>query len=99
MIFVADIIRHAERVFDAEPGTIKGQAKHRSVARARFAVWHTARELTGQSYPQLGRFTGGRDHSTVRHGVLQCANLMERFPEYRASVVQLRAACLEDMGA
>jgi hypothetical protein len=32
-------------------------------------VWQIARKVTGMSFPQMGKLTGGRDHTTVLHGI------------------------------
>jgi len=34
----------------------------------RHAFFYWARRLTGKSYPQIGGFCGGRDHTTALHG-------------------------------
>ena len=36
---------------------------------ARRILWNLARELTGLSYPDIGRRTGGRDHTSVMHAL------------------------------
>lgn len=50
-----------------------GPTRPRALAHARqYAMWRMQRE-TGQSLPQIGRFLGGRDHTTVLYGVRQHA--------------------------
>jgi len=39
--------------------------KERRVARPRQIAMYLCRELTDLSYPQIGRYFGGRDHTTV----------------------------------
>lgn len=43
--------------------------RNRRVVAARHECFWMAHKHTSQSYPQIGRFFGGRDHSTVMHGV------------------------------
>lgn len=43
--------------------------RHIPTARARHIFFYVARKLTAASYPQIGRYCGDRDHSTVMHGV------------------------------
>ncbi|MCE7028459.1 helix-turn-helix domain-containing protein [Jiella avicenniae] len=45
-----------------------GRSKRLIIPRQAFYYW--AKRLTGNSYPQIGRFCGGRDHSTVLYGVV-----------------------------
>lgn len=46
-----------------------GTFEPRAIAHARqYAMWRMRQETT-QSLPQIGRFLGGRDHTTVLYGV------------------------------
>jgi chromosomal replication initiation ATPase DnaA len=45
-----------------------GQSRFAHIVHARQEAMHEMR-LMGMSYHQIGRFMGGRDHSTVWHGV------------------------------
>ncbi len=48
---------------------LKSQSRKHSLAIARhYAMWRMRQE-TRQSLPQIGAFLGGRDHTTVLHGV------------------------------
>jgi chromosomal replication initiation ATPase DnaA len=58
---VAD--RHGVTVDD-----IKSPLRIKRVVIARQEAYYLLREA-GYSFPQVGRFCGGRDHSTVVHGV------------------------------
>lgn len=62
----------SERVaarWDLTLDDLKGQSRKRFIARPRQeAMWHMYQ--TGRfSLPQIGQFLGGRDHSTILHGV------------------------------
>jgi len=37
---------------------------------------YLTKELTDHSYPEIGKFYGGKDHATVIHGVNKIKNLM-----------------------
>lgn len=41
-----------------------------------------ARELTGISYPRLGKKFGGRDHSTIHSAQARAHNLIDAIPAY-----------------
>lgn len=51
------------------PEQLKGPDRHRSVAHARQELMALLREQTDKSTTWIGRFLGGRDHTTVLHGV------------------------------
>jgi chromosomal replication initiator protein len=48
---------------------IKGDRRSKQVVQARHLVMYLARELTDESLPKIGERLGGRDHTTVMHGV------------------------------
>jgi len=43
--------------------------RHNTYMIPRHALWWLVRELTPLSYPQIGRYCGGRDHTTILNGV------------------------------
>ena len=42
---------------------------HADISKIRHEAMWKARKLSGLSYPLLGKLFGGRDHSTIVHGV------------------------------
>jgi chromosomal replication initiator protein len=62
----------------------------RWVARPRQIAMYLARELTFQSYPQIGRHLGNRDHTTIMYGVRTIADLVRKDREVAASVNAIR---------
>lgn len=66
----------AERL-GLKPSEIMGQSRRRELARARQATMFLCRVRLGLSYPELGRIFGGRDHSTVIHGIKKIQQLRQ----------------------
>lgn len=52
-----------------------GQSKRREFVMARQAAMLLCRNKLGLSYPELGRIFGGRDHSTIIHGIRKIQQL------------------------
>ena len=52
---------------------------------------YLAKELTPRSLPDIGRRIGGRDHTTVLHGVRKIDALIKRDPNLAAEVATIRA--------
>ena len=50
--------------------------RSRHVSRPRQIAMYLTKELTDHSYPEIGKFYGGKDHATVIHGVNKIKNLM-----------------------
>lgn len=49
-------------------GELRGDGRRRYIARPRQEFYALAYETGRFSYPQIGRWCGGRDHSTVIYG-------------------------------
>lgn len=69
---------------------MKSHSRSNEYVRARMVFYVIARDVTGTSYPGIGRACGGRDHSTVMHGI---ASLAERRAEFEP-VIQAALAIL-----
>jgi chromosomal replication initiation ATPase DnaA len=68
-------------------------AEHRSkdVVKTRQIAMYLAKELTPRSLPDIGRRIGGRDHTTVLHGVRKIAALIKSDPGLAAELATVRA--------
>ena len=64
-----DILRITANHFDLEPGKLKSKGRRRELVVARQVAMYLIRELTPHSYPEIGQFFSGRDHSTVMYAV------------------------------
>ncbi|WP_435979534.1 chromosomal replication initiator protein DnaA [Psychrobacter sp. DM4] len=73
-----------------------GRKRTRSIARPRQIAMSLARELTGDSYPDIGQSFGGRDHTTVMHACDKVAQLRSTDPafdkDYKSLSMMLQAA-------
>lgn len=66
---VTAIIEATARLHSLRPAEILGKSRSRGVTNARHIAMYLSRELTGLSFPELAREFGGKDQSTVQHGV------------------------------
>lgn len=64
----------------------------REVARPRQVAMYLCKALTPHSLPDLGRRFGGRDHTTIIHGVRKIGDLMARDAELARDVEALKRA-------
>lgn len=53
---------------------LTGHCRRAGVAWARFEVMWRARHETGASYELIGHVLGGRNHSTIMHGIERYEN-------------------------
>ena len=85
---LADILRASERKITVEEiqrkvaehynirlSDIIGPKRVRTYARPRQVAMYLAKQLTSRSLPEIGRRFGGRDHTTVIHGVRRIEEL------------------------
>lgn len=90
---VADIVAVAARMADLPPGAITGQSRETQLTRARQACYVVAYRC-GHSLSQVGRLMGGRDHSTIIHGLKAAAVYAERDPAYGEFIEKLESDVL-----
>jgi len=75
---------------------LTGPRRTKKIALARQQAMFLAREATEASLPQIGAALGGRDHTTVLHGLTKIAEQMEVDELLRQEIKQLRLKLFED---
>ena len=81
--------------FDVTPLDIVSQRRFGKIVFARHVAMYLARHETPLSSPTIGRNLGGRDHSTVLHGVAKIERMVNADPVLAATIQMLR----EDLSA
>ena len=61
---------------------LSGLRRNRDAAFARFCAFTVCRDVTMATLPEIGRAFGGRDHTTVMHGLKRADQLLEHSPEF-----------------
>lgn len=69
VVSVPSIIKTVSDAYGVSIEDIKGKSRARSISEARQVVMWMARQLTDESYENIGAELGGRDHSTVYYGI------------------------------
>ena len=81
-VITADLIIDATaKYYRIKISDILGKKRTRNIARPRQVAMSLTKELTNLSLPSIGDAFGGRDHTTVMHGVKAVAKLREEDPE------------------
>lgn len=88
-----EIINKCAELFDVHPRDLVSDARFGFLMPARFALYK-ALHLRGWAYARIGRWLGGRDHTTIIHGVNRATYMMERDPDYEQKVIQLATMSL-----
>jgi chromosomal replication initiation ATPase DnaA len=85
-ITVDQVKRRATEWYKLQPGDLESRSRKRDVVRPRQIATYVARQLTKQSFPQIARKFGPRDHSTILHGCQLVEELMTVDPAFAADV-------------
>lgn len=75
---VSKIIQATARHFEIDVSDILGQTRTKELVYPRQIVMYLARELLNNSYPQIGEALGGKDHTTIMHGVQKISQLKKK---------------------
>ena len=75
-ITVEEIQRKVSEHYNIRLSDIIGPKRVRTYARPRQVAMYLAKQMTSRSLPEIGRRFGGRDHTTVMHGVKRIEELM-----------------------
>lgn len=71
-----DIVRVVGEHFGVTLAELKGPSRRRQVVRARGLAVYLARQWTAESLESLGKFFGGRDHTTTLHACRSTERLL-----------------------
>ncbi len=77
-ITVEEIQRKVSDHYNIRLSDMIGPKRVRTFARPRQIAMYLAKQLTSRSLPEIGRRFGGRDHTTVMHGVRRIEELMQK---------------------
>ncbi|MBI6630724.1 chromosomal replication initiator protein DnaA [Pontibaca salina] len=91
-ITVEEIQRRVSDYYNIRLSDMIGPKRVRSFARPRQVAMYLAKQLTSRSLPEIGRRFGGRDHTTVMHGVRRIEELKQTDGQMADDVEMLRRA-------
>ena len=69
---------------------VRARTRKREVVQARQVAMYFSKEITKHSLKTIGLHFGGRDHSTVIHGIRSVEDQIETDPSFREMVVAVR---------
>ncbi|MGO4917557.1 chromosomal replication initiator protein DnaA [Pseudogemmobacter sp. W21_MBD1_M6] len=74
-VTIEEIQRRVSEHYNIRLSDMIGPKRVRTIARPRQVAMYLAKQLTSRSLPEIGRRFGGRDHTTVMHGVKRIEEL------------------------
>jgi chromosomal replication initiator protein len=84
------ILQAVARHYNVAETDLVGRSRRKEVAQARQMAMYLAREETSASLPKIGLALGGRDHTTVIHGVDKIATQIETDDALRRDAIAIR---------
>jgi hypothetical protein len=78
-LWLDDVARAVCGVYSVTKNDIKSPRRWRNSVEARQVFFWIARNFTSFSLPQIGAWCGGKDHSTVLHGIRKIDERMDRY--------------------
>lgn len=89
-ISIEEIQRRVAEHFNIRLSDLVGPKRVRSFARPRQVAMFLCKQLTSRSLPEIGRRFGGRDHTTVMHGVKRIEELRNKDGQVAEDLEMLR---------
>lgn len=74
-VSIEEIQRKVAEHYNIRLSDMVGPKRQRTVARPRQVAMYLAKTLTTRSLPEIGRRFGGRDHTTIMHGIRKIEEL------------------------
>lgn len=89
---IREIAMAVSKQFGVRLPVLRGPLRQRGVVVARDAAIYLAREISALSFVEIGRYFGGRDHTTVLHGYRKMQQLLSTDAALRQTVETVQKA-------
>ena len=87
---VEEIQRKVADHYNVRLSDMIGPKRARAIARPRQMAMYLSKQLTSRSLPEIGRRFGGRDHTTIMHGVRVIEDLQKTDHQIAEDLQMLR---------
>lgn len=91
-ITVEDIQKKVAEFYNIRMTDMTSSRRMIAIARPRQVAMYLSKKMTDMSLPKIGAKFGGRDHTTILHGVAKIEELIASDPSLRGDVAALHAA-------
>jgi len=91
-VTIEEIQRKVSEHYNIRLSDLIGPRRMRVIARPRQVAMYLSKHLTSRSLPEIGRRFGGRDHTTVMHGVKRIEELKSHDNQIAEDLELLRRA-------
>ncbi|MEM7738799.1 MAG: chromosomal replication initiator protein DnaA [Deinococcota bacterium] len=85
-----DILRATARHFEVDTADLLGKGRRQELVVPRQVAMYLIRDLTEHSFPEIGQFFSGRDHSTVMYAVQKVGEQLDKNIDLLASLRSIK---------
>ena len=85
-----DVLRATAKHFGVEPNDLLSKGRRQELVTPRQIAMFLIRDLTTHSFPEIGEFFGGRDHSTVLYAVKKIQDRLDGDDDLAKAVSDVR---------
>lgn len=89
---VEHVIQATAEYFTISKNDLLSARRTADIARPRQIAMYLAKKLSLKSLPEIGRRLGGRDHTTILHGVRRIEDLLPHDENLRRDVATIKAS-------
>ncbi|MCR9085279.1 MAG: chromosomal replication initiator protein DnaA [Rhodobacteraceae bacterium] len=89
-ITIEEIQRQVSEHYHIRLSELIGPTRVRTIARPRQVAMYLCKKMTTRSLPEIGRRFGGRDHTTIMHGVRKIESLRQQDNQIAEDIELLR---------
>jgi chromosomal replication initiator protein len=86
LVTIDEIQRRVGEVFGVKLQDLRSRTRTKAVAFPRQVAMYVCRQLTSDSFADIGRGFGGKDHTTVLHAVHKIEALLQEDPKFRKTI-------------
>lgn len=76
--------------YNVERDDILGPRRHKEYVRPRQILMYLLKQELGLSYPNIGNYLGGRDHTTIMHGCEKIGNELKRNSDLLGEIQEIK---------
>ena len=81
ILTMPDIVKLSAKTYNVAPDDVRGKSRRQELVVPRQVSMYLIRELTTHSYPEIGQYFSGRDHSTVMYAVQKVTTALDADPD------------------
>lgn len=84
------IIKHTCNFFRVDQDELLGRRRNKEIVKPRQIVMYLLYNDIGMSYPDIGKYMGGKDHTTIMHGEKKISGELKSNPQTKEEITLIK---------